>query len=171
MSIIPPDSISVHLDHGYVAFIDHEDADLLHFQWSVLIQHRNKKIIGARRKIRLCGKQKTLLMHRVIMERVLGRQIESSELIDHVDLNPLNNTRKNLRLADFSQNGRNITAHHRNKAGLKGVHFVKHANRYRSQITIHHKRIHLGYFDTPEEAHEAYKQAAIKYHGEFARWE
>ena len=30
------------------------------------------------------------------------------------------------------------------------------------------RRKHIGYFDTPQEAHEAYKKAAVEIYGEFA---
>ena len=46
----------------------------------------------------------------------------------------------------------------------KGYDFDKRINRYASYITLNSKKIHLGMFDTKEEAHQAYLQAKEKYH-------
>lgn len=78
----------------------------------------------------------------------------------------------NLRLATFSQNSQNIGRRANNSAGLKGVSVFnsdRNLKHYRSTITINKKRIHLGLFSTPEEAHEAYCKKAAELHGEFAR--
>jgi hypothetical protein len=86
--------------------------------------------------------------------------------IDHIDGNKLNNEWRNLREATPSQNA--INSNHARKSPYRGV--SPHYRRWRARITISREnRIHLGCFSTAEEAHEAYKQAAIKYHGEFAR--
>lgn len=56
-----------------------------------------------------------------------------------------------------------------NTSGYKGVTWDKREQKWRARIGKEGKRKHLGYFDTAEEAHEAYKNAAPEYHGEFAR--
>lgn len=91
--------------------------------------------------------------------------------IDHEDTNKSNNAWENLREATVSQNGFNRGAEIGNATGYKGVIFFKQGNyeRYRSEISVNGTRYRLGYFHTPEEAHEAYGRASIKYHGEFAR--
>jgi hypothetical protein len=51
----------------------------------------------------------------------------------------------------------------RNKEGVKGYSFNEKTNKYRVTITVGEKRIHIGYFNTPSEAEEAYKNARIRY--------
>lgn len=49
------------------------------------------------------------------------------------------------------------------KSGFKGVR--KNGKRFVSNIRFNTKQIYLGSFDTPEEAHEAYKQKHIEFYG------
>jgi hypothetical protein len=99
-------------------------------------------------------------MHRLVLP--------TASLIDHIDRNPLNNTRENLRACDHSQNQFNRGAASNNKCGLKGVSYHTKTSRWFSRIKRYGRQIHLGYFDTPEEAHEVYCLAADMLHGEFA---
>jgi hypothetical protein len=87
--------------------------------------------------------------------------------IDHRDLNPSNNKWNNLREASDTQNKMNTSIKKSNKSGFKGV--IKISDKYRAAIRINGIKTHLGHFNTPEEAHEAYCNAAREYFGEFAR--
>jgi hypothetical protein len=51
----------------------------------------------------------------------------------------------------------------RNKKGVKGYNFNKNTNKYLARIMVGEKRIHLGCFNTPEEASQAYQQARLIY--------
>ena len=90
--------------------------------------------------------------------------------VDHKNLNKLDNRRENLRIATRGQNNCNKTKYKNNTSGFKGVSFHKKAQKYRARISIDGKQKFLGYFVTAEAAHQAYKQAAIQHHGEFARY-
>lgn len=96
-------------------------------------------------------------------------------LIDHVNGDRTDDRIENLRLATSSQNAMNQGRNSRNTTGFKGVAVVNIAGeptRYRAVIRPGGKgakRLFLGTFDTPEEAHEAYRKAAEELHGEFAR--
>jgi hypothetical protein len=74
-------------------------------------------------------------------------------------------SRENLRLATPSHNKKMRSD---NRTGFPGVRFVWRQNRYHARIGVGGKRISLGYFKTAEEAHDAYKSASLKYHGEFS---
>ena len=90
--------------------------------------------------------------------------------VDHRDLNCSNNRWCNLRDAKISSNNQaNRRAQSNNKSGLKGAHWFKRDGRWRSEIGHDGRSIHLGYFDTAEEAHAAYASAALELFGEFAR--
>ena len=57
-----------------------------------------------------------------------------------------------------------ISLFNRNKEGVKGYTFDKSRNKYKARIKVGGKYIHLGLFNTPEEAELAYKQGKLKYH-------
>lgn len=100
-------------------------------------------------------------MHRIILNPPRGM------FSDHIDGNPLNNQRENLRICNHNQNNFNVGIRKDNKSGFKGVRFRD--NRWTSRIRINNKEYHLGSFLNKIEAAIAYNEAAIKYHGEFAR--
>ena len=101
--------------------------------------------------------------HRLIWKWVTAK--EPCKTIDHRDLNPANNCFWNLREATRSQQNANRSAP--NKTGLKGV--SKHNKKWRATIQMHGVREDLGVHNTPEEAHQAYCEAAERLHGDFAR--
>jgi hypothetical protein len=88
--------------------------------------------------------------------------------IDHKNNIRNDNKWENLRLATKSQNLMNTGVYKSNTVGYKGVHKRKNWNKWRARIIVNGKRLHLGDFNTPEEAALAYNEAAIKYHKEFA---
>lgn len=90
---------------------------------------------------------------------------------DHINGNTLDNRRSNLRVVTRTQNNQNVTIRKHNKSGYKGVSLEKKTGRWVAVIQANNKRIHLGTFDTPEEAYAAYCEAAKKYHGKFARFD
>ena len=101
------------------------------------------------------------LLHRVIMGEPDGM------FIDHIDHNPHNNCRSNLRIATPQQNSMNRGKHKRNKSGIIGVSWDKKNEKWLATIALNNKNIHLGRFDDFEEACQARKDAEIKYFGEF----
>lgn len=52
----------------------------------------------------------------------------------------------------------------RSTTGIKGVHFIKRNNKYIATIGVNNQQIHLGTFNTKEEAMVARKAAEEKYH-------
>ncbi len=111
--------------------------------------------------------RKLYLAHRVIWLMVTGSWPAMD--IDHKNGNAGDNRFENLRLATVTENNRNTGLSKNSTTGFKGVHFYKAVQKYQAHITVNRKRIHLGYYETAEEAHEAYCKAAADLHGDFSR--
>lgn len=86
-------------------------------------------------------------------------------MLDHKDTNKANNVFSNLRPATRTLNAENQRVAHKNNAvGLLGV--SKCRNRFAARIRKDGKDIHIGVFDTPQEAHKAYiEQKRIQHKG------
>lgn len=159
--------IEIPLTKGYVAIVDDEDADLAEYKWRVLV-HSNTNY--AMRSIKKDGRSASMMFHRVLMEKVIGRPLEKLEVVDHIDGDGLNNLRSNVRLCTYSQNNMNKHKHKQPIAGMKGITRLKTKKEgWQAQIKINGKNVYLGVFPTAEEAYKAYCKVAIELHGEFWR--
>lgn len=82
--------------------------------------------------------------------------------MDHINGDKKDNRWCNLRPATNEENSQNRARSSRNKSGYTGVH--KRGNKFQAYICSKSKLIHLGFFDTAEEAHKAYIDAKQYYH-------
>ncbi len=163
-------TISIPLSKNHFAIVDEIDADLSDFHWSALITHTK---VYAYRTAKIDDKHTTVLMHRVILARALNVDLSKYDLVDHIDLNGINNRRNNLRIATHSQNLQNKSIQSNNQLGYKGVTLVrgKYQNKFKAQIQFDGKLFYLGIHDTVEEAYAVYCEKAKELFGEFARFE
>ena len=83
-------------------------------------------------------------------------------LIDHINNIPNDNRLINLREASRKQNAENRGKGANNTSGFKGVHWHIQARKWRARIQHNGKHIHLGFFEKPELAFDAYKTAEKK---------
>jgi len=92
------------------------------------------------------------------------------DLIDHIDGNVQNNKILNLREASPSQNLANRGPTKRNSSGFKGVSWSSQKGKWKAQININKTNTFLGLFESPEEAHKKYCEAAKRHYGEYAKF-
>lgn len=85
--------------------------------------------------------------------------------IDHINGIRTDNRIDNLRDVDEQTNLQNLRKSRKNnKTGYLGVCWDKQQNSYKAAVKKNGKSFHLGYFDDPKIAHEAYIQAKRKIH-------
>lgn len=108
------------------------------------------------------------ISQRNVLSRIIMKA-KRNEMVDHINGNPMDNCRSNLRLCSQAENNRNKTKAKRKCASIyKGVFWEKSCNRWRVQISVNDKNKHIGVFKLEEDAARAYDKAARQVYGEFA---
>lgn len=123
--------------------IDNEDIEKCKVYSWVLSQHKDAFYIVARNKF--SNKRGNIYLHNLILDK------PSSLVIDHINRNPFDNRKSNLRICNQSQNNYNKDT----KLGAtneKYISFDKRRNKYRISFYKNGKQIFGGYFDNLEQA-------------------
>ena len=138
---------------GFEVLFDEEDREII---------EQHKWHIAKNRYVTAWGNGSIILLHRLIALTPAGLST------DHANGNPLDNRRCNLRVCTRSQNLHNrAVSKNKTSCAYKGVY--KQRDRWRVQIRINGKKIHVGMYDTPEDARDAYLKEEIRAYGEFSR--
>lgn len=149
---------TIQLTKGFVTVVDDEDyEDLARSNW-----HYNGRGYAAR-GIWVAGKVQIVLMHRQLLNFPSGQEV------DHIDGNPLNNHRDNLRVVTRLQNQWNSRRHTNGSSSYKGVSWNPRYNKWEVQFRVAGARIFVGRFDAELDAARAYDLAIVRYRGEYAR--
>lgn len=149
----------ISLSRSKTAIIDDADINLVEGRtWVIVVNGAGNEYAGCRYK---SGKHWfTELMHRTILGVTTGN-------VDHINGNGLDNRRENLRPCTTSQNLANTGLRRDNKTGAKGIWWT--GKKWEVRIRYQRRRFYLGTFTSKIGAVNAYNEAAIRLHGEFAR--
>jgi HNH endonuclease len=88
-------------------------------------------------------------LHRLVAERMLGRRLTSDEEVDHINRDPSDNRRVNLRVVDRAANAKNRTVNRNSRSGVRGVWRTKFGWTFQGQLD---GKVHCKSFATLEEA-------------------
>ncbi len=143
----------VELTKGYFAIVDDDDFErVTKYEWQTNYHHDEKIYVT-------CGPYEDH-PYRKLHHFILN----TSEQVDHINRNGLDNRKDNLRLATTEQNCANRRGWKNSESGYKGVTRVTSSGRWQAR----YRGEQLGTFDTPEEAAKVYDVAAFNHMGEFA---
>lgn len=155
-------SREIPLSRGMVSLVDEADFEALNaYRWLANGPHSNGKFY-AHRFERIGGSRSNIYMHRQIMQPGVGR------VVDHINGDPLDNRRANLRVSSQAFNAVNrdgvLSA-----TGFRGVFIDWQRRCFLASLSIEGQQQHIGRYENAREAAEAYDAAARERHGEFAR--
>ena len=151
-------TVEIPLSRGYVAFVDAADASrVLAYKWSA--RSGNRTMYAHRTVRRADGRRTSQSLHQFLT---------GYAITDHINGNGLDNRRSNLREATPAQNGQNRRRGLDNRSGFKGVSWNARDRKWQAHIRVNGPQRSLGYYETAEEAAQAYDAAARDLHGEYA---
>ena len=159
----------IKLTQGQVALVDDEDYEYINqWKWQAHYSHSIKGYYAVRNHYigYFNGKEKGKLirMSRLIMERMVNRELGQKEVVDHINNNPLDNCRSNLRIASRRQTLQNRKC--KTSSEYPRVSWHIRANKWLAQIRLNGKLKYLGYFVNEKDAAKAYERACRELVGE-----
>ena len=125
---------------GKTFLVSAEDYEDFVYGYRFCLNSKDGYVIYSGRKDGLHNK----FLHRIIMDN------PEDLVVDHINRNPLDNRRDNLRIVSIQENNMNLSMSKRNKSGVPGVSWHKDANKWQAKIAYKYKHIFLGCFDTLE---------------------
>lgn len=147
-------------DETRVMKIDYEDWKILqNFKWYVSVEGYVSRNISKKELL----DRRSISIHRSILSASVGY------VVDHINGDPLDNRKMNLRACLINENVRNRKLNSDNKSGYKGVSKHRKTGKWQADIRLNNRTKYLGLFASAVEAALAYNSAAKKYHGAFAR--
>jgi hypothetical protein len=152
------------------------DPETGHFTWLVKLSLRGMpgKVAGWKQKLGthhiytlISIRNRSYMAHRLAWLYVHGEW--PADLIDHINGDTLDNRIVNLRPATKSLNAANSRLPRDNTSGVKGVSWNKNAGKWIANIAVRGKQHYLGIYSNKEKAAEAYRLAAVKFFGDYAK--
>jgi hypothetical protein len=118
--------------------------------------------------VNLCKneKPKTMRVHKLVANAFIEKP-DDKTCVDHKNNNKLDNNINNLRWVTYTENNQNASISSRNSSGVKGVSFYKNLQKWRAHIKIDGILIHIGYYNTIEEAAQARIKRARQAFGQY----
>ena len=142
---------TIKLTQNKFAIVDDDDYDeISRYKWTFI---KDNKSGHAYRKIN----GKSTYMHRVILNA------KPKQIVDHINLNGLDNRKENLRFVTARGNAINKGLQINNTSGYSGIHWDKQTNRWMVRIKLYGKSKNLGRFVELPTAIKARKEGKIKY--------
>jgi hypothetical protein len=129
------------IDYTLVSKEDYDD--LNQYKWHLTLGY-----------VKRGNNKSTIFMHRYIMINILKHNITSKTKVDHVNQNPLDNRRENLRIDNGKINNRNRKKAENASSNYHGVYYDSVLNKYKNQIILDDNSIIRAYYD--EELFAAY---------------
>ena len=144
------------------------ETGVLYWRWRVNSRVPKTLEAGAQRKsnsegyLNVSVNGRDYAVHRIVMLMCYGFYGEGLE-VDHINHVRNDNHLVNLRFVTHGENMRNKSVSSKSTTGVTGVDFSKAHKKYRARITVNWELIHLGYFETLEEAAAARAEANLKF--------
>lgn len=134
---------------GAVALVDDSDFALVAGAWYL---HDSGYAVRP-----ASGGAPTIYMHRLILGLAPGDGMHA----DHINCNPLDNRRSNLRAVTCAVNAQNRAQRSFGTSRFRGVYFHRGRGRWLARVMLNYRHHYLGYFDDEVEAAkvaEAYRR-------------
>lgn len=131
-----------------------EDADLAAMAWNPHPKGYAMRWINGRKAY----------AHRVVIERMVKRELRKGELTDHINRDKNDNRRYNLRVGNKSLNVLNSERKVKVAvSGHPGIYLDRRRGKWSARVQRHNKTRYLGYFVTLDAAQLARRQFIADY--------